>query len=155
MFSKLAVVASILSLSFSTLAATSGTLLLQGEVDEVLSITVTPESIASTLPLDVDQLDTKVATVNERSNLAGGYKVKISSENLGNLKRVNGNELFAYELKYDNQEVDLENSETFAFPNAGIVNVNKDVSISYTGVNESSMVAGTYKDIVTFEISPN
>ena len=83
MFSKILVVTSLISLSFSSLAATSGTLLLKGEVGQVLSIAVTPESIATTLPLDESQSDTKVATVNEKSNLAGGYKVKVSSENVG------------------------------------------------------------------------
>lgn len=155
MFSKILVVTTLMTLSFSSLAATSGTLLLKGEVGQVLSIAVTPESIATTLPLNESQADTKVATVSEKSNLAGGYKVKVSSENVGNLERVGGTELFPYTLKYDGQQVDLASSQTFQFPTAGITDVNKDVSISYTGVDASSMVAGEYTDTVLFEIQAN
>lgn len=156
MLTKLAVLTSLFTLSFSALSATSGTLLLKGEVMEVLSISVSPEAIASTLPLNESQLDTKVATVNERSNLAGGYKVKISSENEGNLERVNGSELFPYTLKYAGQNVNLASSQTFTYAaNAGVTNVNRDVSISYTGIDASNMVAGEYTDTVLFEISAN
>lgn len=155
MLKKLAVTTSLLSLS--AFSATSGTLLLKGEVMEVLSIAVHPETIASTLPLDEGQIDTKVATVNERSNLAGGYKVKVSSENAGNLERVSGTELFPYTLKYNGQNVDLASSagQTFTYSASGVVNADRDVSISYTGIEASDMVAGEYTDTVLFEISAN
>lgn len=155
MLSKILAISSLLTLSFSSIAATSGTLLLKGQVGQVLSIAVTPESIATTLPLDESQADTKVATVNEKSNLAGGYKVKVSSENVGNLERVGGTELFPYTMKYDGQQVNLASSQTFQFPTAGITDVNKDVTISYTGVDASNMVSGEYTDTVLFEISAN
>jgi hypothetical protein len=82
-----------LALTTTSFAATTGTLLLKGQVGQVLSILVTPETIAATLPLNVSQTDTKVATVNEISNSSTGYKVTISSANLGKLIRTGGQRL--------------------------------------------------------------
>ena len=144
-----------LTLSTTTFAATSGTLLLKGQVGQVLSILVTPEAIAATLPLDQSQVDTKVATVNEISNSNTGYRVTISSANLGNLLRSGGSELFAYSMKYNGSAVDLAAPDTFSNSTAASVNVDKDVLISYTGVPAANMVAGEYSDTVTFEIAAN
>lgn len=155
MFTKFFTVASLLTLSFSSIAATSGSLLLKGQVSPVLSITVTPETIAATLPLASSQVDTKVATVNEQSNLFGGYKVKVTSQHGGSLARIGGSELFPYSLKYNGQAVNLASTQTFPFLNAGITNINKDVTISYTGKSAATMVAGEYTDTVSFEISAN
>ncbi len=145
----------VLAMTTSSFAATSGTLLLKGQVGAVLSILVTPETIAATLPLDVSQTDTKVASVNEKSNSSTGYKVTISSANLGNLKRTSGTELFPYTLSYDGAAVDLSAADVFSNPSAAAVNVDKDVAISYTGVPAENMVAGEYSDTVTFEIAAN
>jgi len=139
----------------STFAATSGTLLLKGQVGQVLSILVTPEAIASTLPLNESQVDTKVATVNEISNSSTGYTVTISSANLGNLLRSGGTELFPYSMKYNNEAVNLAAADVFTNTSAAAVNVNKDVHISYTGVPAGNMIAGEYSDTVTFEIAAN
>lgn len=144
-----------LALTTTTFAATSGTLLLKGQVSQVLSITVTPETIAATLPLDVSQVDTKVATVNEQSNSSTGYKVTISSSNLGSLKRSGGTQLFPYSLKYAGAAVNLASPQIFSNPSAASVNVNKNVTISYTGVPAAQMVAGEYSDTVLFEIAAN
>jgi hypothetical protein len=149
------IVLAALALTTSSFAATSGTLLLKGQVGQVLSILVTPETIAATLPLDVSQTDTKVATVNEKSNSSTGYKVTVSSANLGSLIRTGGSEAFPYSLKYNGSAVDLSAPQIFSNPSAASVNVDKDVSISYTGVPAENMVAGEYVDTVTFEIAAN
>lgn len=145
----------VLAFSTSSFAARTGNLLLKGQVAEVLDILVTPEAIASTLPLDISQNGTKVATVNERSNAPLGYKVKMVSSNLGNLKRADGPELFSYFITYDNQGVDLVNTQTYGYHNGQAVNVNHDIKIFYTGVSLESMVAGEYSDTITFTISSN
>lgn len=144
-----------LALTTSSFAATTGTLLLKGQVGQVLSILVTPETIAATLPLHQSQTDTKVATVNEISNSSTGYKVTVSSANLGKLIRSGGSEAFPYSLKYNGSAVNLASPQVFSNPSAASVNVNKDVSISYTGVPAANMVAGEYVDTVTFEIAAN
>jgi hypothetical protein len=131
-----------LALTTTSFAAATGTLLLKGQVGQVLSILVTPETIAATLPLNVSQTDTKVATVNEISNSSTGYKVTISSANLGKLIRTGGTEAFNYSLKYNGSAVNLASPQIFSNPSAASVNVNKDVAISYTGVPAENMVAG-------------
>jgi len=151
---KFAIVASLLTLSTTSFAATSGTLLLRGSVQRVLSISVTADSVAQTLDLSNTKIDLKVATVNEKSNSKAGYKVSISSANLGKLKRTDGDEVFSYTMKYGNQDVNLGSAQDISNA-AGIVNVNKDVSVSYTGIAQDLMVEGTYEDTVTFTIAAN
>lgn len=141
--------------TLTSMAATTGTLLLKGSVAPKLSIEVTPEAIASTLPLDISQTNTIVASVREKSNSNTGYKVTISSSNLGNLKRSSGTELFPYTLKYNNVALNLASPVVNSHPSASSVNVTKDVAISYTGVPAEDMVAGDYTDTVTFTIAAN
>lgn len=153
---KFAIVASLLALSTSSFAATSGTLLLRGSVQRVLSISVTADSIAQTLDLSTNKTDLKVATVNEKSNSKSGYKVSISSANLGKLKRTDGAEVFSYTMKYGTQAVNLGSAQDLVISStAGTANVNKDVSVSYTGIAQDLMVEGTYEDTVTFTIAAN
>lgn len=141
----------------SAFAATTGTLLLQGVVGQKVAITVTEEATAATLDLETSQTDLKVATVNEISNSKTGYSVTITSANLGNLKRTDGAEVFAYSLKYGGAAVGLGTvaGTTFSTQTGAAVNINKDVEISYTGVAAELMVSGTYADTVTFEIAAN
>lgn len=146
-----------LLLSTTTYGATTGTLLLQGIVLPKLSITVTPESVASALDLETTQTNLKVVTINEKANLVLGYKVKIVSANLSNLKRVSGTEVFPYTLKYNGANMNLSttNGQTVSYTGGLSVNVNRDVNIAYTGQLNETMVEGTYTDTVTFTISSN
>lgn len=141
-------------ISFSSIAATSASLNLKGKVASILAISLVPESVALTLPLDITQTDTLVGTVNERSNSGTGYKVTITSDNAGNLKRTNGVEVFAYSLKYNGTVLNLASPVVEVHP-AVAVDVFKSVSISYTGIPASQMIAGTYTDKVTFTIAVN
>jgi hypothetical protein len=143
-------------LSTTTFAATSGTLLLQGVVAQKLSIAVTPAAAASALDLSTSQTNLTVASVNEKSNSKTGYKVTITSANAGNLKRTDGADVFAYSMKYGGSAVSLSGvGTTFSQASAASVNVNKDISISYTGVAAESMVEGTYADTLTLNIAAN
>lgn len=148
-----------LALAMSTsfvFAATSGNLLLQGTVPALLSIEVTAEALASSLPLDTTQTDSKVATVNEKSNSNTGYKVNISSANAGALVHESQASSFInYSLSYDGSAVDLANGDEFVFSSAASVDVNKDIDISYTGVPHENLIEGDYTDTVTFTISAN
>ncbi len=136
-------------------AATTGTLLLQGVVTKKLSIQVNALAVASALDLTATQTDLLVASVNEKSNSNTGYKVNVKSANLGKLKRSGAAEVVSYSMKYGTSSVDLSTASGQTFNNAGaaVVNVNKDVKISYTGTPEDSLIEGTYSDTVTFEIS--
>lgn len=157
MKSLLAATALVVFSSTQAFSATTGTLLLQGVVAKKVAIAVTAQSVASALDLENTQSDLKVATVNEQSNSKTGYKVTISSANLGKLKRTDGAEVFAYSLKYGGSAVGLSTAtgSSFTSSSATVVNVNKDLAISYTGVAESSMVEGTYADTLTLNIASN
>lgn len=143
-------------ISTSAFAATSGTLVLKGSVDRILAIEVTAEALAATLPLDTTQTDSKVATVNEISNSNTGYNVSFESANLGKLvhESVTSSSI-NYSLKYDGAVVDLSAKDTFTFSSAASVNTDKDLEISYTGVDHENLVQGEYGDTVTLTIAAN
>lgn len=155
---KFLAITALLTLGISqSYAATSGTLILQGVVPNKISILVTPVAVASALNLETTQTDLKVATVNERSNSKTGYKVTISSSNLGKLKRTDGPEVVSYTMKYGGSAVGLSTSAGTVFTSTATtsVNVNKDVAISYTGTAAESMIEGTYSDTITLNIASN
>ncbi|EPZ51977.1 hypothetical protein M902_1800 [Bacteriovorax sp. BAL6_X] len=140
----------------NTYAATSGTLVLKGQVPAQLSISVTAEAMASALPLDITQVDSKVATVNEVSNSNSGYTVSFSSANLGKLVHNSvSSSSINYALSYDGNAVDLTTTDVFTFPTAASVNVDKDLAISYTGVDHQNLIQGEYADTVTLTIAAN
>lgn len=145
-----------LLLSQAGFSATTGNLLLKGTVPELLAITVTPEALASSLPLDTTQTDSKVATINEQSNSNTGYQVSISSTNLGKLVHESvGSSSINYSLKYDGNTVDLANGDSYTYATSSSVDVDRDVEISYTGVPHTQLIEGDYTDTVTFTISAN
>ena len=141
--------------STGAFASTTGTLLLNGTVPAVLSIDVSAEAVASNLPLDTTQTDTKVATITEISNSNTGYNVSISSANEGQLVHESvSSSVINYTLKYDGAIVDLS-GDSFSYPTAASVNVQRDVDISYTGIDHADLIQGTYSDTVTFTIAAN
>lgn len=154
---KLLIAATLLTLTSTSFAATTGTLLLQGVVAQKISVSVTPAAGASTLDLASNQTDLSVATVNEISNSKTGYKMTITSANLGKLKRTDGSDVFSYSLKYNGSAVALGTTAgtTITNSSASAVNANKSVTISYTGAAAETMVEGTYADTVTFTIAAN
>jgi hypothetical protein len=140
----------------SAMAATTGTLLLRGTVPRLLEITVSPEAIASTLPLDTTQSNTLVAVVNEKSNSKTGYNVSISSANLGKLVHESEtSSVVNYNLSYDGNAVDLAAGDVFTYSGAGANNNNRNVNISYTGIDHDLLIEGDYSDTVTFTIAAN
>lgn len=154
---KVILASALLALSATSFAATTGTLLLQGVVPQKISLTVTSQSVASTLDLSTSQTDLAVASVNEQSNSKTGYKMTITSANQSKLKRTGGSDVFSYTMKYNGAAVDLSSSSGATLTNsaAASVNANKSVTISYTGAAPESMVEGTYADTVTFTIAAN
>lgn len=154
-FKTLAITTVLATLSSQSFAALSGTLLLKGNVPAVLAISVDAEAIASSLPLDTTQTDTLVAVVNEKSNSTSGYKVSISSDNAGKLVHESESaSTITYSLSYDGQSVDLANGDEFTYGSAP-VDVDRDVTISYTGKEHTELFEGDYSDTVTFSIAAN
>ncbi|MDD0851844.1 fimbrial protein [Halobacteriovorax sp. GB3] len=155
---KKSALALLIALTASTsFAATQGTLTLRGVVQELLSIDVQAESVATQLDLTQSQTDLKVATVNEVSNSKTGYKVRVESQNSGKLNHEDGSGVgsVTYTMKYGTNTVDLSSGSDFSTTTAGNYDEDKDVTISYTGQAQTALVAGEYSDTVYFTISAN
>jgi hypothetical protein len=140
--------------SFSANSATSGNLVLTGIIPKKVEITVTPKASASTLDLETTQTNLSVATLTGKSNALLGYKISVSSANLGKLVHTSSPTNFVnYTLKIDSSSVNLA---TGGFVNyTGLAPFTKDVNISYTGVDGFSYSEGNYTDTITFTISGN
>lgn len=142
----------LLVVSFSSMAATSGTLDMTGTVDKILNVSITPATLAAALPLQTSQTSALIGTVLEESNSDTGYTISISSANTAKLKRVGGTETFGYSLTYNGAALD------FALPisisnAAGVVSTSKELRVSYTGVPLKNLLSGSYKDTLTFTIA--
>ncbi|MES2527065.1 MAG: fimbrial protein [Bdellovibrionota bacterium] len=149
---KKIITAALLTMTTLSFAATTATLQLKGTIAQALDISIVAEGVATSLNLTQNASSLKVATLNEKSNSNTGYKVTVSSLNNGKLK--NGTFLFPYTLGYNSQQLNLNSPQTQVYSVAAH-NVTKDVSISYTGVAQESLVAGDYTDTVTFTIAAN
>lgn len=141
----------LLLFSLSSQAGTVASLLIKGTVPVLLEISITPELIATNLPLDQSQSSLKIATVSERSNSHSGYKVNIVSSNNGNLKRTTGTEILPYTLHYNGNSVNYGEDFTYSFTNASVSS--REVRISYTA--NPNLSAGDYTDNITFTIVVN
>ncbi len=145
----------LLTLSTETFSATTGTLLLQAINPRRVSIEVTPVAVASSLDLTTTQTNLKVATIVEKSNSKTGYKVTVTSANLGKLKRENGAEVFTYTMKLDGSNVNLNTAAGTVFTRTQTmpVTVSRNLTISYAGKSVETMIEGTYSDTVTLDIA--
>lgn len=137
------------------LATTVGSITLSGTVPQATSIVVTPTAGYNALDLTTTAVNQQVATVQEKNNTTLGYKVTLTSQNAGILK--NGSiDQVAYTAKYNGTSVTLSTTPvqvTTGAPQNTVVNVNKPLTISYTGQAADAMMAGVYSDILTFTIS--
>lgn len=142
--------------SLPAFSAVTGSSLLQGKVSSRVSIEVFPEAIATALDLSTTQSDLKVASYREKSNaILSGYRVTITSANLGKLKRTDGADVFPYTLKYDGTTLNLSTTSGTTYERWHIfpVSLLRNLTISYTGKPAEQMVVGTYTDTITFEIA--
>lgn len=143
--------------SFTSFAATQGTLQLQGTIGQVLSLSVQAvSSVNTSLDLTTTQTDLKVADVTEQSNSNTGYKILAKTTNGGLLK--NGSlDQVSYSMKYDGVAVTLAQTDTAvkSISTGGVYSASSDVEISYTGQSAASLTQGTYSDTVTFTIQAN
>lgn len=141
-------------LSFNLMSATTGTLVLTGVLAKKVEITVTPKPAASALDLETTQSNLSVATLTGKSNVNAGYKITVSSANLGKLVHSSSPTDFVnYTLKIDAASVALTSSSFVNYTGKG--SFSKDVSISYTGVDPFGLENGSYSDTLTFTISAN
>lgn len=157
---KFVTLAVLASLSLSAFAATSDDLKLKGKVPKKVSIVVNPEAVAMNLDLEADAEDLLVATVDENSNSADGYKITAQSANSGNLRNSNPGAVdISYTMKYEGVSVVLTGTSPVEVKNTtaptSTLTDNSDVEISYTGAPHETRVSGNYTDTITFTISAN
>ena len=147
----------ITAFSTTVYALPTGSLLLQGQVPEEVSLQVFAETAATGLDLTASPTALKVASVNEKSNSNTGYKIDLRSNNGGLLK--NGSlDSLAYQISYDGGSLvspTTTDQEVKTVISAGVYDVSSDVDISYTGKPATDMVEGTYSDTLVFTISAN
>lgn len=142
------------TMSFSALSATTGTLLLTGIVPKKVEITVSPKPAASVLDLETTASNLSVGTLTGKANVLAGYKIAVSSSNLGKLVHTTTSSQFVnYTLKVDNTSVNLVTGQTLSY--SGMGNYTKDLNISYTGIDGFNYESGNYNDTLTFTISSN
>lgn len=143
-------------ISSTSIAATTGSIVLSGTIPPNTSITVTPVGSYNNLDLVTTAIDSHVANIREKNNTLNGYQVTISSANAGKLK--NGSSEIPYTAKYNGVGFTL-GAVPVQVTNQGIqsslINVVKQLSISYTGVDPDTYMTGTYTDTLTVIIQAN
>ena len=144
----------LLLMSSPVYSATVGSLALTGIIPKKVEISVTPAPSASSLDLETTQTNLSVGTLTGKSNSVAGYKISVSSANLGKLKHtVTPTQFVNYTLRIATTPIDLT---TGGFINyVGVGTYTKDVNISYTGVDGFLFDNGNYTDTVTFTVSAN
>ncbi len=144
--------------SVSAHAASSGTLLIQGTVNLVNDIVITPNSNATALNITGGESSKLVATVAETSNNLTGYKIQMSSANASKLVHNTDNtKSTPYTVSYAGgsamtltstaQTVKTVNSLT------GLTTATSNVNATVTAL--PTAVAGTYQDTITVAIVAN
>ena len=154
---KLLITSALSVFTLTSFAATQGTLLLQGTISQVLSLSVQAEAgVNNALDLTNTESDLKVAEVTEQTNSNTGYKILVKTANAGKLKNGSLGQV-SYTMKYDGSAVALASTDTQAksVATGGVYNNTSDVEISYTGQSAASLTQGTYSDTVTFTIQAN
>lgn len=146
---------SLVTLSFSSMAATSADLILKGVVAPILEISIAHETVASNLDLSQSASNVKVATLTEKSNYATGYKISARSANGGKLVNVSdANSFVNYSLTYQGSNVPLSTSATQVYTTSNLKGTfTKDLKISFN--QPSNLSAGSHEDTVQFTISQN
>jgi hypothetical protein len=138
-------------------AQTTGNINLSGTVSGNTEITISGTGGAGSLDLSGNQIDLKIADINEKTNKKAGYTVTLTSANIGVLK--NGTlDSIPYSIKYgvagSLANVTLNGSGaatvTDVSDKTGSTGVNKELRISYT---IDFPAEGTYTDTITLTIA--
>jgi hypothetical protein len=145
-------------LSSSALAA-SDTATITGEVDPILTLTVSGTANFAIAPGGVTSQT--VAGIDINSNGEAGYDVTLASTNGGNLAYSGTGDTIDYKVDYDAGEVEelialtteAINVESVTSTTNGQVSRNLDLTIaSIDSAASNGNAAGNYTDIITVEI---
>ncbi len=137
-------------------AAVTQSITLQGMVAEQVFIEIEGVAPYRNLNLTETATDLHVANVHEISNSATGYTVTLKSINGGSLK--NKNDLIPYRARYGLNFVTLSHDPQVIAREDGtldIIDVRRQLKISYTGRPRGQLTRGIYQDTLQFQISAN
>lgn len=155
---KKAIVGSVLSafMATSALAANTGTLLLEGQVQDTTSIEITPDA-ASHRSLNILGGETArlVGTSKEISNNLAGYTVSAKSASGGKLVHTTNSSISTnYKLSYNNAaSISLGTTDTVVKDVTSLTSLTESISNIKVDVTAlPTAVTGTYQDTVTFTI---
>ncbi|MEK2643852.1 hypothetical protein [Bdellovibrio sp. BCCA] len=148
-----------LALGSTAMAASSGTLLLQGTVNAINDVVVTANGTNNTtLNIVAGETGKNVASVAETSNNLAGYKIYISSATGGELRNTaDATKKTSYKIGYDGATAVTPTVAGVMVKNVtsltGLTNDTSDVVAEVTAY--STAPAGTYQDTLTVAIVAN
>ncbi len=149
---------SLLLLTTSAFAVSSGPLALSGVVVAVNDITITPNANATTLNIINGESAKSVADVSETSNNLTGYSISMRSANASKLVHsVDSSKSTSYKISYDGglaisltiADQEVKNVASLA----GLTTVSSNVKVDVTPY--ATAPAGTYSDTITISIAAN
>lgn len=148
-----------LTLGNTALAASSGTLLLQGTVNVVNDIVVTPNTANNTsLNIVAGETGKNVASVTETSNNLSGYKIKVSSPTGGELRHgTDATKKTTYKIGYAGAATVTPTTAGVYMKTvsslSGLTTATSAVTVDVTAY--AAAPAGTYSDTLTIAIEAN
>ncbi len=142
-------------LSSMSMAATTGTLLLEGTVADNTSIQVLPNGSNLTLDIVNGESNKLVGTAKEISNNLAGYKILMKSLNGGKLKHTTLTSVeTTYKLGYDGATTVSPTTTDVVVKTvnslSGLTEVISDLRVDVTALPTAP--TGVYKDTVTLTI---
>lgn len=148
-----------MTLSATAFAATSGTLLLQGTVNDIYDIVVTPNAAThKSLDIVAGESNLNVASVAETSNNLNGYKIRVSSPTGGELRHtVDATKKTNYTISYDGgSSITPTTSGVVVKTVTSLSGLTTNTSlVAVDVVALSNAVSGTYQDTLTISIEAN
>jgi hypothetical protein len=154
-----ALIAATLLLTQGAQAADTATLTLRGIVPLVNEISVSPNGTANVnLNITGGESSKLVASVSETSNNLTGYKINAKSQNGSELRNTSdATKKTTYRLGYNGQTSVALTQNYQQMKNVSILNLQGTATsnVVVDVVALSNAVAGTYEDIVTFQIVAN
>ena len=142
---------------FVSLAATTATLTISGQVLPSTSIQVEGVGNHSSLNISSGVEELEVAKISAASNMKSGYTITVMSSNGGLLK--SGDQLGPkYTATFDSSPISLNNRPVTAFVSNNHTDKkgkSHSLKVSFKGSKPGYLKPGSYSDTLTFSIKAN
>ncbi|MDC1175586.1 hypothetical protein OAT67_09315 [Bacteriovoracaceae bacterium] len=133
----------------------SGSLTIEGTIDTVVAITVTPtdatplDGTYSGLDLNTAATNLTVANVQEESNSESGYTVTVEYDGL--MLHTDGVTTFPYSLSYDGSAITTGSDIVTNDASGSVIDTTKTLGVTYTAADATNL-SGTYTGTVDVTI---